>query len=117
MGLLVATGLLSASANAASGRAVMHWFAPSERGLALGIRQSSVPLGGLFAALVLPPLAETVGLAWTYVALAGACATAALAGATLLRNPGTRAERTGRPKRPRRRCATARSGRSPRAAP
>jgi sugar phosphate permease len=94
VGLLVATGLLSASANAASGRAVMHWFAASERGLALGIRQSSVPLGGLFAALALPPLADAVGLGWTYVVLASACVTAALGGATLLRNPRRGAEPT-----------------------
>ena len=45
--LLVAAGALSASVNAASGRAVMQWFDPSERGLALGIRQANVPLGGL----------------------------------------------------------------------
>jgi sugar phosphate permease len=92
VGLLVATGLLTASANAASGRAVMHWFAPSERGLALGIRQSSVPLGGLFAALALPPLSDAVGLVWTYVVLAGACAAAALAGAILLRSPKGRTD-------------------------
>ena len=44
--LLAAAGALSASVNAASGRAVMHWFAPGERGLALGIRQANVPIGG-----------------------------------------------------------------------
>src|ERR1044072_1747659 len=32
---LVAAGAPSASVNAASGRAVMQWFAPSQRGLAL----------------------------------------------------------------------------------
>ncbi len=52
--LLAAAGALSASVNAASGRAVMQWFDPSERGLALGIRQANVPLGGLVAALALP---------------------------------------------------------------
>ena len=88
--LLVAAGALSASANAASGRAVMHWFGHSERGLALGIRQASVPLGGLAAALALPPLADAAGLGWTYLALGGACASAALAGAVLLRNPAGR---------------------------
>ena len=34
----------------------MNWFPASERGLALGIRQTAVPVGGLMAALVLPTL-------------------------------------------------------------
>jgi sugar phosphate permease len=85
--LLVAAGALSASVNAASGRAVMQWFDRSERGLALGIRQANVPLGGLVAALALPPLADAHGLGWAFAALAGACAVGALAGALLLREP------------------------------
>ena len=89
--LLVVAGALTASVNAASGRAVMQWFAPSQRGLALGIRQANVPLGGFVAALALPPLADAAGLGWAFFALAAACAAGALAGAVLLRSP------TGRP--------------------
>jgi len=85
--LLVAAGALSASANAASGRAVMQWFARSERGLALGIRQTNVPIGGLVAALALPTLAGAVGLGWAFAALGAVCAAGALAGALLLREP------------------------------
>jgi nitrate/nitrite transporter NarK len=47
--------------NAASGRAVMSWFAPAQRGFALGIRQTAVPLGGAAAALFLPPAAAAGG--------------------------------------------------------
>jgi sugar phosphate permease len=54
--LLALAGGAGASVNSASGRAVMHWFAASERGLALGVRQTAVPLGGLIAALVVPQL-------------------------------------------------------------
>jgi sugar phosphate permease len=50
-------GMGSASANAASGRVVMGWFGADERGLALGIRQASVPAGGALGALVLPIVA------------------------------------------------------------
>ena len=39
-----------------SGRAVMRWFDASQRGLALGVRQTAVPVGGLIAAVVLPAL-------------------------------------------------------------
>ena len=108
--LLVAAGALGASVNAASGRAVMHWFAPSERGLALGIRQANVPLGGLVAALALPPLADSAGLGWAFAALAGTCLAAALAGAVLLREPTAVTRRKPTPQPRRSRFVTPRSG-------
>ena len=95
--LLAAAGALGASVNAASGRAVMQWFEPSERGLALGIRQANVPLGGLVAALVLPALAAAVGLGWTFAAVAAACAAGSIAGAVLLRSPAREAQPTTEP--------------------
>ena len=55
--LLVLGGACSASVSAASGRLVMGWFARSERGLAMGIRQTSQPLGVAVAGLSLPALA------------------------------------------------------------
>src|SRR5207253_10525674 len=54
VGWLVVAGALGASVNAASGRAVMWWFAAEERGLALGIRQTAIPIGGAAAAAGLP---------------------------------------------------------------
>jgi nitrate/nitrite transporter NarK len=60
--LVVAAGGAGASVSAASGRAVMGWFAPSERGLALGLRQASVPLGGVIASVGIPPLLEGWGV-------------------------------------------------------
>ncbi len=45
-GALVGVGALGASVNAASGRAIMAWFPSSELGLALGIRQTAIPIGG-----------------------------------------------------------------------
>jgi MFS family permease len=56
IGLLVAAGALGSAASAASGRAVMFWFERRRRGLALGIRQTAVPLGGLVASLGLAHL-------------------------------------------------------------
>ena len=53
--LVVALGLVGAAGgavNSASGRAVMHWFGADERGFALGVRQTAIPLGGLIGALV-----------------------------------------------------------------
>lgn len=56
--LFLLAGASTASVNAASGRVVMGWFAPSERGVAMGIRQTAQPLGVGVAALALPPLAQ-----------------------------------------------------------
>jgi len=98
--LLVAAGAFGASVNAASGRAVMQWFPRSQRGLALGIRQSNVPIGGLLAALVLPPLASASGLGAAFLALAIAAAVGAIAGAILLRDPDHRPRVARSPSRP-----------------
>ena len=82
---LTLAGGAGAAVNAASGRAVMSWFGAEQRGLALGIRQTAVPLGGVAAALVLPPLAAAGGVRAGLLALAGGCLAAALAGAVGLR--------------------------------
>jgi sugar phosphate permease len=92
--LLALSGATSASVNAASGRAVMQWFPRSERGLALGIRQANVPIGGLFAALALPPLVDAAGLRAALLVLAAGCGAGAFAGALLLRDPDSREEAT-----------------------
>ena len=69
--LFVLGGAAAASTNAASGRVVIGWFPRSRRGLAMGIRQISQPLGVAVAALAVPPLASGVGI-WAPLVLAGA---------------------------------------------
>lgn len=81
---LVGAGAAGASAAAASGRAVMGWFPRSERGLALGIRQMAVPLGGAVAAVVLP-LAG--GVRGAMLVLAAGAAAGAVVSAIWLREP------------------------------
>jgi sugar phosphate permease len=101
--LLVALGLAGAagaSVNAASGRAVMHWFGAHERGLALGIRQTAIPIGGLIGALAVPPVSDAGGPDAAFVLLAALSAAGALAGAIVLRRrdseDGIEAETLGR---------------------
>ena len=48
--LLALAGAAAASVNAASGRMVMGWFPVSERGLAMGTRQTAQPIGVALAA-------------------------------------------------------------------
>jgi len=87
--LLAAAGAAGASVNAASGRAVMGWFGPEERGLALGIRQASTPLGTGFAALVLPALDAAGGPTAAFAFLGCAVLVGAVAGWLVLRDvPG-----------------------------
>jgi len=83
--LLVLAGAAGVSVNSASGRAVMHWFGANERGLALGVRQAAVPLGGLVAALVVPRLADAGGSEAAFLFLAGLCAAGAVAGGIVIR--------------------------------
>ncbi|MBJ7518391.1 MAG: MFS transporter [Solirubrobacteraceae bacterium] len=83
---MFAAGAMGASATGASGRAIMGWFGWRERGLALGIRQMALPLGGGIGALVLPAFAAGAGgLQLAFFALAGLMLGAALACLALLR--------------------------------
>jgi sugar phosphate permease len=82
---LTLAGAIGAGVNAASGRAVMAWFGEDERGLALGIRQMAVPLGGAVAAIALPLLNEHISLHAAFDGLAVGCLVAAVVGAVLLR--------------------------------
>ncbi|QTJ69139.1 MFS transporter [Rhodococcus sp. ZPP] len=76
---LVLGGMAAASANAASGRVVVGWFPPERRGLAMGIRQMSLPLGIACAALTMPSLAHEHGIGWALALPTALCAAAALA--------------------------------------
>ena len=67
---LLLAGVGSASASVASSRIVLTWFGPGERGLAMGIRQTALPVGGAMAALLLPRLVT----AWSVPAALGALA-------------------------------------------
>lgn len=80
--LLAVAGIAGGSVQTGSGRAVMRWFDASQRGLALGVRQTAVPVGGLVAAIVLPALASPRE---GFLFLAGIVLLGALAGAFVLR--------------------------------
>ena len=85
VGALTLAGGVGAGVNAASGRAVMAWFGEEERGLALGIRQMAVPLGGAVAAGALPALEHHISIHAAFDGLAVACLLAAVVGALLIR--------------------------------
>lgn len=92
--LLAVAGASGAGVNAASGRAVLTWFPGTGRGLAMALRQSSVPLGAALAAVALPAVTTAGGVPAAFTALAAACLVAALAVARWVREPaGLRPDR------------------------
>ena len=99
---LAVAGAFGGGTQSASGRAVMSWFGPEERGFALGIRQTAVPLGGAIAAGALPALTH-ISLRSAFYGLAIGCFAAAIVGATLLRTePSDELGELARPLRDRR---------------
>ncbi|MFF2079847.1 MFS transporter [Kitasatospora sp. NPDC058162] len=56
-GCFLLAGAAGASVHASSGRLIMGWFPARQRGVAMGLRQTALPLGMALAALMLPPLA------------------------------------------------------------
>jgi sugar phosphate permease len=85
--LLGVAGAFGASVNAASGRVVMGWFPVTERGLAMGTRQTAQPLGVAIAALVLPTLGRAHGPHLALLFPAALCGAAALATLLLVADP------------------------------
>lgn len=75
---LLLGGMAAASSNSASGRVVVGWFPPEQRGLAMGIRQTATPLGVGLGALVIPRVAEGHGVATALLFPAAVCVLSAV---------------------------------------
>ena len=85
--VIAASGATAASVNSASGRVVVGWFPRYRRGLAMGIRQMSQPLGTSIAAVVVPPIASAGGFVaylWFVAIVTGVMTIVCFA---LIRNP------------------------------
>ena len=78
LALFALGGASAASVFAACGRMIMGWFARTERGLAMGIRQTAQPLGVAVAGLLLPGLAQRYGVFGAMAVPAALCLLAAL---------------------------------------
>ncbi len=61
LGCLFVAGTGWSVVNPALGKAIMDLFGPRERGIAMGIKQMGLTVGGLVAALVLPAIAALAG--------------------------------------------------------
>ena len=102
-------GMGSACASSASGRVVIGWFPVERRGLAMGIRQMSQPLGVGIAAIVVPALVASGSLTPALVFAAAFTGIMAAVCAVVIVNPPRPARATdaeGRPANPYRGDAT-----------
>jgi MFS transporter, ACS family, aldohexuronate transporter len=77
LALLVIAGLGFGTLNPTTGRAIYDWFPARERGLAMGMKQAGLTLGGIVSALLLPPIALILG--WQAAVLLGAALSLATA--------------------------------------
>jgi MFS family permease len=80
-------GMAAASSNSASGRLVVGWFPPDQRGLVMGIRQTAQPLGVALGALVIPSLAQSHGIGVALLFPAILCAASAAVSAIGVLDP------------------------------
>lgn len=69
---LAIAGAFSGSINSSSGKTIMSWFDNSERGFAMSVRQTAIPVGGVIGTGLLPSLAYTYGFEVTFIVLATA---------------------------------------------
>ena len=90
LGMFFLAGIGASFATPAGSRTVMRWFPPQQRGSAMGVRQTGIPIGGALAAALLPLIALGAGWRWA-IALSGLASV--LAGALcLLRYPAPSSE-------------------------
>jgi MFS family permease len=96
-------GVGAAATSATSGRVVIGWFPPERRGLAMGLRQTALPLGMAAGALVVPAFTADGEIAPSLVVAGAVVAVAMIASALFIVNP-PRPERAvdaeGRPANP-----------------
>ena len=87
--VLFVAGLGSAFPTPAGTKAVLGWFPLAKRGMAMGVRQTGIPLGGALAAAILPALATQTG--WRIAIASGgtACLVAAVVCGLVYRPPTT----------------------------
>lgn len=75
--------------NPGSGKAIVEAFSPQQRGMAMGIKQTGLTLGGVGASLILPPIAVAVGWRDALLVAGAASLGCAVIVAIGLRAPGT----------------------------
>lgn len=71
--LLILAGSIGGSINSASGSAVMTWFQDHERGFAMSIRQTAIPVGGAIGSVTFPFIVAGYGFGAAFLSFAVLC--------------------------------------------
>ncbi|AXI27857.1 hypothetical protein CIB87_02090 [Priestia megaterium] len=71
--LLIIAGAVGGSINSSSGSAVMTWFQDNERGFAMSVRQTAIPVGAAIGAVLVPYIASVYGFGRVFLILAILC--------------------------------------------
>ncbi|WP_114603953.1 MFS transporter [Staphylococcus sp. EZ-P03] len=71
--LLILAGTFGGSVNSSSGRAVMSWFTYSQRGLAMSIRQTAIPIGAAIGSFLFPTFISKYGFVNTFFMQGSLC--------------------------------------------
>jgi sugar phosphate permease len=71
--LLIVAGAVGGSVNSSSGRAVMSWFKDDERGFAMSIRQTAIPVGAAIGSVIFPIIAMKYGFRIAFLILSLLC--------------------------------------------
>lgn len=79
-GLVIAllTGVVSAGSFPAFTKAIMDWVKPRSRGMAMGVTEASIPVGGMLSALLLTFIAVTLDWRISVLALAAVIGSASV---------------------------------------
>lgn len=64
---IVFAGFSYGASHPATNRAIIDWFPITQRGTAMGIKQTSVTIGSAFAAICLLPIANGLSWKWAYI--------------------------------------------------
>ena len=76
---MFAAGMGASFPTPAGSKAVMSWFPVEQRGMAMGVRQTGIPIGGALAAASLPAIAAVMGWRVAVVASGVTCFVAVIA--------------------------------------
>ncbi|WP_281169192.1 MFS transporter [Gordonia soli] len=87
--LLLVAGAAAASTNGASGRIVVGWFPPEQRGTAMGVRQMAQPLGVGVCAMTVPSASQHFGVASGFAVFLIVAVLALIATAVAIVDPPT----------------------------
>lgn len=71
--LLIVAGAVGGSINSSSGRAVMTWFQDHERGFAMSVRQTAIPVGAAIGSVTVPHIASSFGFDAAFLTLGALC--------------------------------------------